>query len=844
MRVLRQFLAPVLRGKASFALLLVVFTAALPAAAQTDANSNASSTANTNQAAPPVSPTPIPVSGVVAEAEAATARARAIRGTLTPLADITAIEAELPVLRGQIDDADITSAEVLKEPTTLEDIRTAEQQWQGFSRRLAGWRATLGARVAALDKDIAELGTLSDRWKGTLAALTSPSPEDEGVGEPVPPEVVQRASEVLATLAEVRQQAGERRSVLIGLQSRASELESRVDERRQELSAAREKTLTNLFQRDAAPIWMIGNEIDQPADLFFGALASFNDQVEEVRTYVLARIDRFALHGLLFILLTASLYWARSRMRPRVKQEPKLETAAQIFELPFVTALILSVVVSRWFYPEAPRLLSAVIWAAALLPVVILLRRLVERPLFIFLNILVVLYFIDRLREILVGQPIVARVVFLTEMLGAILFLVWFLRSTKVAERVEARHYRIFELVRKAIPFALAIFALAFIANALGYVSLANLIGNGVLGSAYAALIAYTAVLIVSSLIVFALRVRPLSNLALVKNNRPVVRDTVTKIVRWAAFIIWTLITLNLFSIRETIFEYARAVLAWGFTYGSFTITVGDVVLFVITIWIAVMVSRLIRFVLEEDVYPRVDIGGGVSYAVSTMLHYTIIVLGFLLAVAALGVDFSNFALIAGAVGIGIGFGLQNIINNFVSGLILLFERPVKVGDTVQIKAHTGSLKQIGLRASVLRTVGGSDVIVPNSQLISEEVINWTMLDEQRRVDIPVGVAYGTDPVRVIEILSKVTEGVPDILLEPAPRALFLNFGDNSLDFELRLWTDQTDRWVALRSEMMVAVHNALEQAGIEIPFPQRDLHLRSIDPEAAKNINGITDES
>ncbi|MBA2379551.1 MAG: mechanosensitive ion channel [Blastocatellia bacterium] len=818
----------------------MAFAAALPAAAQTNDNI----TANTNQATPPASPTPIPVSAVVAEAETATARARAIRSTLTSVADVTAIEAELPALREQVNEADITSAEMIKSPTTLEDIRTAEQQWQAFSRRLAGWRATLGARITALDKDIAELGTLSERWKETLAALTSPSPAEEGVGEPVPPEVIQRANEVMATLADVRQQAGERRSVLISLQSRASELESRVDERRQELSAAREQTLTNLFQRDAAPIWMIGEEINQPADLFFGALASFNDQVEEVRTYVLARVDRFALHGLVLILLTSALYWARSLVRPRVKEEPKLETAAQIFELPFVTALILSVVLSRWFYPEAPRLLSAVIWAAALLPVVILLRRLVERPLFIFLNILVVLFFIDRLREILAGQQISARVVFLAEMLGAIFFLVWFLRSTKVAERVEARHYRIFELVRKVIPFALVIFAIAFLANALGYVSLANLIGNGVLGSAYAALVAYTAVLIVSSLILFALRVRPLSGLGLVKNNRPVVRDTVTKIVRWAAFIIWALITLNLFSIRETIFEYARAVLAWGFSYGSFTITVGDVVLFIITIWVAVMVSRLIRFVLEEDIYPRVEIGGGVSYAVSTMLHYTIIVLGFLLAVAALGVDFSNFAIIAGAVGIGIGFGLQNIINNFVSGLILLFERPVKVGDTIQLGEHMGSLKQIGLRASVLRTVGGSDVIVPNSQLISDEVINWTMYDKQRRIDIPVGVAYGTDADQVLAILTGVTTGVHDILDDPAPRALFLAFGDNSLDFELRLWTDNTDRWVALRSEMMVAVNNALNEAGIEIPFPQRDLHLRSIDPDAAKNIAGTADES
>ena len=178
---------------------------------------------------------------------------------------------------------------------------------------------------------------------------------------------------------------------------------------------------------------------------------------------------------------------------------------------------------------------------------------------------------------------------------------------------------------------------------------------------------------------------------------------------------------------------------------------------------------------------------------------------------------------------------MQTIINNFVSGLILLFERLIKVGDTIQINEHTGSLREVGLRASVLRKVDGSDVIVPNSMLVAEQVVNWTMSDTKRRIDIPVGVAYGTDPKIVQDILYKIATSKPDILVEPAPRVLFSNLGASSIDFELRVWVDDPDKLISLRSELVTDTYNALNEAGIEIPFPQQDLHLRSIDETAAR---------
>ncbi len=185
-----------------------------------------------------------------------------------------------------------------------------------------------------------------------------------------------------------------------------------------------------------------------------------------------------------------------------------------------------------------------------------------------------------------------------------------------------------------------------------------------------------------------------------------------------------------------------------------------------------------------------------------------------------------------GGLGVGIGFGLQNVVNNFVSGLILLFERPIQAGDTITVGTVMGEVKRIGIRASIVRDFDGAEVLVPNANLLSEMVINWTLSDRRRRMEILVGVAYGTDPRRVLELLRGVVEGEERLLKDPAPSVQFLEFGESSLDFRVRAWTDDFDNFWDLRSDLIVQLDRAILDAGIHIPFPQRDLHVRSIDPQ------------
>jgi small-conductance mechanosensitive channel len=214
----------------------------------------------------------------------------------------------------------------------------------------------------------------------------------------------------------------------------------------------------------------------------------------------------------------------------------------------------------------------------------------------------------------------------------------------------------------------------------------------------------------------------------------------------------------------------------------------------------------------------------------TSLLRYAIIFVGFILAVLVLGVNLDRVTVLGGAFGIGVGFGLQNVVNNFVSGLIVLFERPVRVGDAVQIGDVQGEVRRIGIRSSTVRSWDGAEVVVPNSMLVSDKVTNWTPTDRRRRINIPVNVAYGSAPDDVLKVLGSVAQQNSALLPAPMPQSLFLGFGDYALRFELRVWTDRLDRIDALRTELGVAVYGALREAGIAIPVT-REIRIQQEPP-------------
>jgi potassium-dependent mechanosensitive channel len=262
------------------------------------------------------------------------------------------------------------------------------------------------------------------------------------------------------------------------------------------------------------------------------------------------------------------------------------------------------------------------------------------------------------------------------------------------------------------------------------------------------------------------------------------------------------------------------------------------VLAFVLTLWISFFLARIIRVLLQDEILSRMNLKRGVPAAISMLVRIGIIGFGFLLAFGAAGIQLSNIAIIFGALSVGIGFGLQNIFNNLISGIIMAFERPIQVGDVVQVTGLNlmGEVREIGLRSSHIQTFEGAVVVVPNGNLISNEMINWTLTDRKRRYEINVGVKYGTDLKQVLEILNTTVAQHEAVLVEPPPLIVFDGFGESSLNFRVLFWLT-IDSGLRARSEIGIAINEALKKAEIEIPFPQRDLHLRALQlpPETAK---------
>ncbi len=242
--------------------------------------------------------------------------------------------------------------------------------------------------------------------------------------------------------------------------------------------------------------------------------------------------------------------------------------------------------------------------------------------------------------------------------------------------------------------------------------------------------------------------------------------------------------------------------------------------------WLA---ARLLRKLFVERLLGRTHVDPGVRYAIGRVIGYLVWIFGLIVALQPLGINATTLAVFGGAIGVGIGFGLQDIAKNFIAGLILLIERPIKVGDRIEVGKVIGDVAEIRARATLVRTNDDIYLIVPNASFITDTVTNWSYRTPRVRFHFPVSVAYGSDPRAVEKALLDAAGRSEHVLKEPAPSVLFVAFGESSIDFELACWTaGMLHRRGALRSEINFHIHETLRERGIEVPFPQRDLHIRS----------------
>jgi small-conductance mechanosensitive channel len=298
-------------------------------------------------------------------------------------------------------------------------------------------------------------------------------------------------------------------------------------------------------------------------------------------------------------------------------------------------------------------------------------------------------------------------------------------------------------------------------------------------------------------------------------------------------FIGWFILFARNFYVFRLIADPIKTLIIENRTIGNFSFTVGSIFEFFLILYLAGLASRIVSFFATGtpgEYHSNTQKGGVGSWLL--IIRIAIFSIALLLAFATIGIPMDRLTIILSALSVGIGFGLQSLVNNLVSGLIISFEKPVKVGDIVEIGGQSGTIKSIGFRSSIISTFFGSHLVIANGELLNQHLINWTHDSNSRRVDIPMGVAYGTNLQKVIKILKELPAKDDRVLSYPPPWVTVSQFGDSSIDMQLSFWVRNIREWIAVKSDIILAIDTAFKENKIEIPFPQQDIHIRSVSQE------------
>ena len=703
--------------------------------------------------------------------------------------------------------------------TRLESI---ERHWRFFQHQMAAWRDELKQATEQPLLDAADIGRRKAAWALTASAAQT---------DPLPEALARRIVEVQADLAAAEQALSPPIEKQIRLNSRANAIGSRIEAGQKAIAAAIAYNDRRLAHIDAPLLWsaQARGEGDTAGNSLRTGLVA---EAQFVRDYSNASNLGSPVQTIAILAMLPLLLWLSRRSRKFTYPDPEVQASMRVLQRPISSWLLLTTTSVLIVEPDAPIILHQFALFLALVPVLRLLPPGIRVVLGPWPYVATGLYLLHLTGFLFLGNAYYHRVYLLALTLLSMVLMLWQLWHTRGRSADASSASLARRLVRDAAWSGVAVLALSALANAVGNVSLAEMLTGALLLTGYLGLVLYAGVNVLASILRLLLTRGRISQLPLVAQYaRPLLRG-LTWAMRVAAALGWLALALNQFRIFRPLHQAATAILTHPFAFGQISLTLGNVATFVLSVLLAFWVARTTRGLLHEDILPNLSLPRGVANSVSSLSYYALLLLGLLVALAAAGFEVSKLTLVIGALGVGIGLGLQGVVNNFVSGLILMFERPIQPGDIVEVTGTSGTVREIGMRATTLSTFDGADVVVPNGTLLSEKLINWTLSSRNRRMEVNLGVAYGNDPEAVLALLLKVTQACSGVAADPEPGVFFNGFGTSSLDFSVRAWTNQHSEWVQTRSDLSVSIYKALVEAGIEIAFPQMDLHLRSMAPE------------
>ncbi len=612
-------------------------------------------------------------------------------------------------------------------------------------------------------------------------------------------------------------------------QTRVSTILNDIDMRVEDLRLARIQLERTLFDKENNYIWEPKDfpNADRLVDVFFEAMR-INSWI--VGNYLTRNI---ALSLFLIGLVLLLYYYIRQNIQ---KIRVEREFSAIIFgrlkylhKYPFLSAMLVIIAISPFFYPYPPAVFFALLLFILVTITTILLKGRLSSKAFKLWVMVYFLFFFSVLSNLYWQVAYQERWHLLVfNILG--IFLGW-----KLIKLQENKEENLPSYIKSIVVIYMVFESVSFLTNIFGRFSLSKMVG--IVGS--------ISLLHAVSLIVFVIILKEIIYIQIEVSKKSSegftsvvafydIQKRVNKLFTYLAIMIWGYYFLEslhlLDSFLRAIFSFLdkpRQILNASFTYSQIAV-------FILIIYLSSFLANTIGYIASlKDEQQGMERSKRLGSSI-LLIRLAVFILGFLIAIAASGIPIDKITIILGALSVGIGFGLQTIVNNLVSGIILAFERPIQIGDTIQVGTVEGIVKDIGIRASKIRNWDGAEVIIPNGDLLANHLTNWTLSDKTRRVDLTIGVAYDSDTDLVTELIQKQFVG-DEILNLPTPKVYLQTFGDNSINFRVLFWVNDVDVWLSIRDRVMRGIFKSFKENGIEIPFPQRDLHI--------KNFPGLIDE-
>ena len=761
----------------------------------------------------------IKINDIPEETERLGQRIIKLKEILKPSSNISEVDSLLVIAATEINRKKDSLYIELKE-ITRRDLKIKKVAWLNYRTRLKEYNEILKSRTDDISEINDEVVQEILKWEKTKDKLLSNSNSKD---------IYQGLDNVLETLQDISGIVHKRLDSVFIVQSGLTEVVLKVDEVISEIEMTELQLQKDYFVFDSPPIWVSKktdttnidiNKAEEKISTEKRTLSNFNENTEQLKEFLSLNKLPFIFQILFILFLFVLIKRVNNNWNKNINEltNPIEIQSKIVLTNPIASSLVAGLLVSFFFYDALIPIYGEIHIILILLGTFFLLPKLTNKRFNVFLALLFLVYLGQTIQVYIATDLLTIRWLMIA---SAIILIIAFLDAIKVVKKSPQQFIPIRRIFKIITPIFLTLLIIAIIANVIGMTSLSNLLMMGVLLSTVLGIVVNLTVKVIASLIVILFKVKKSTNIEALTTMVNATHKRIQPILVWIGLFVWIMFTIKAFDLSNIFFSWVDNLMTTKWEIGETIISLGGILAFIGIFVITILLAKLVATILQDDwminILPR-----GLASAISLLLRIIIVTAGFYIAVAAVGIDLSKLGFIIGALGVGIGFGLQNVVLNFISGLILAFERPINLGDTIEVDQEFGVVTNIGIRSSTIKSYSGYESIIPNGDLISKKVNNHTLSNRDRRSKIMMKTAPSADPIKVIELFNNIASNHPVIFKAPEPKTYFYGYDlEGNLSFALLFWTTFSDT-LKTNSAISLQIYAALKEAGIQAPAPVR----------------------